>query len=65
MSKTMLNYTKSVLKKVSFDANLFCKEIEKAYRVLLPHEFEELTKWLINFIIEKPELQHCVNRINS
>ncbi|MGL2964215.1 hypothetical protein ACSVH2_10395 [Flavobacterium sp. RSB2_4_14] len=65
MSKTMLDHTKSVLKKVSFDANLFCKELEKAYKVLLPYELEELTKWLMSFIIEKPELKHCVNRINS
>jgi hypothetical protein len=65
MSKTMLDYTKSVLKKVSFDANLFCKELEKAYKVLLPHELEELTKWLLNYIIEKPELQLCMNRINN
>jgi hypothetical protein len=53
-----------VLKKVSFDANLFCKELEKAYKVLLPYELEELTQWLMNYIIEKPELKHCVIRIN-
>ena len=61
----MLYYTKSVLKKVSFNATLFCKELEKAYRVLLPHEFEELTKWLMKFVVKKPELQHCVYKINS
>ncbi|MCA6421956.1 MAG: hypothetical protein IM568_03935 [Flavobacterium sp.] len=65
MSKTMLDHTKSVLKKVSFDANLFCKELEKAYKVLLPYELEELTQWLMNYIIEKPELKHCVIRINN
>jgi hypothetical protein len=54
-----------VLKKVSFDANLFCKELEKAYKVLLPYELEELTQWLMSYIIEKPELKHCVIRINN
>jgi hypothetical protein len=65
MSKSMLYYTKSVLKKVSFNATLFCKELEKAYRVLLPHEFEKLTKWLMKFVDKKPELQHCVYKIKS
>ena len=61
----MLDHTKSVLKKVSFDANLFCKELEKAYKVLLPYELEELTQWLMSYIIGKPELKHCVIRINN
>ena len=61
----MLDHTKSVLKKVSIDANLFCKELEKAYKVLLPYELEELTQWLMSYIIEKPELKHCVIRINN
>ena len=64
MSKTMLDHTKSVLKKVSFDANLFCKELEKACKVLLPYELEELTSWLLKFIQEKPELQHCIIKMN-
>lgn len=65
MSKSMLDYTKSVLKRVSFDVSLFCKELEKACRVLLPYELEELTSWLSNFIKEKPELQHCMLIINN
>ena len=60
MSKSMLDYTKSVLKRVSFDVNLFCKELEKACKVLLPYELEELTSWLLQFTKEKPELQHCM-----
>jgi DNA replication protein DnaD len=63
MSKSMLDHTKSVLKKVSFDAGLFCKELEKACKVLLPYELEELTRWLLQFTKEKPELQHCLLRI--
>jgi DNA replication protein DnaD len=65
MSKSMLDYTKSVLKRVSFDVSLFTKELEKACKVLLPYELEELTSWLLQFTKEKPELQHCMLRINN
>lgn len=65
MSKSMLDHTKSVLKRVSFDVSLFCKELEKACRVLLPYELEELASWLSKFIKEKPELQHCMLLINN
>jgi len=56
----MLRYTKSVLKRVSFDVTLFYKELEKACKFLLPHELQELTAWVSKFIIKKPELQHCL-----
>ena len=65
MSKSMLDYTKSVLKRVSFDVSLFCKELEKACKVLLPFELEELALWLSKFIKEKPELRHCMLLINN
>ena len=39
----MYNYSKKVLESVSFDAVLFCKELEKAIKVLLPYEIEQLT----------------------
>ena len=42
MSRAMFEYTKTVLKKVSFDTNLFCKEVQKALLRLLPYEIEEL-----------------------
>ena len=42
----MLEYTKTVLQKVSFDATLFCKELKKAIVNLLPKEIEELKLWL-------------------
>jgi hypothetical protein len=63
MSKSMLSYTKKVLKGVSFDVELFCKELKKAYKVLLPHELEELTDWLMNFVKQNPELRQCVLEI--
>lgn len=65
MSKSMLDHTKNVLKRVSFDVTLFCKELEKACKVLLPFELEELASWLLKFIKEKPELQHCMLLIDN
>ncbi|MEO5776588.1 MAG: hypothetical protein ABIQ27_06765 [Flavobacterium sp.] len=65
MSKSMLDHTKNVLKRVSFDVSLFCKELEKACKVLLPFEIEELASWLSKFIKEKPELQHCMLLIDN
>jgi DNA replication protein DnaD len=65
MSKSMLDHTKNVLKRVSFDVSLFCKELEKACKALLPYEIEELALWLSKFIKEKPELQHCMLLINN
>lgn len=60
MSKSMLTLTKKVLKSVSFDVQLFYKELEKAYKVLLPHELKELTDWLLQFTQNKPELRQCL-----
>ena len=60
MSKMMFDYTKSILERVSFDPILFCKELEKAIKTLLPYEIEQLQEWLLNFIIEKPELKECL-----
>ena len=60
MSKMMFDYTKSILERVSFDPILFCKEVEKAIKTLLPYEMEQLKEWLLNFIIEKPELQQSL-----
>ncbi|MET6991704.1 hypothetical protein [Sediminicola arcticus] len=60
MAKSMLEYTKTVLQKVSFDSMLFCKELEKAISRLLPIEVEELKLWLRQFINDKPELKQCL-----
>ena len=64
MSKIMFDYTKSVLERVSFDPILFCKELEKAIRTLLPYELEQLKEWLFDFTYEKPELKHCLVIVN-
>lgn len=61
----MFDYTKSVLERVSFDTTLFCKELEKAIKSLLPYEMDLLREWLLNFIIEKPELKQCLVIVNK
>jgi len=53
----MLEYTKTVLQKVSFDARLFSRELKKAIERLLPNELVELKQWLVQFVTDKPELQ--------
>jgi hypothetical protein len=41
----MLNYVKTVLSRVSFDAKLFEKELRKAIRLLIAEEVQELKRW--------------------
>ena len=41
----MLEYVKTILKKVSFDRKLFEKELIKALKILLPIELKALKKW--------------------
>lgn len=65
MARAMFEYTKTVLQKVSFNAELFCKELEKALRRLLPHEVEELSIWLRQFTSNKPELSVCLTMIEK
>ncbi|MDI1255086.1 hypothetical protein [Flavobacterium sp. 3HN19-14] len=65
MKKTMFTYTKTILERVSFDPLLFCKELEKALKILLPYEIEQLTEWLLQFTKEKPELKHCQLLLNT
>jgi len=56
MSRAIFEYTKTVLKKVSFSVDLFCKELKKALDKLLPYEVEELKIWLEEFTSDRPEL---------
>lgn len=65
MARAIFEYTKTVLKKVSFDAGLFCKELEKALIRLLPFEIEELKIWLVQFTRNKPELYVCMSVIKQ
>ena len=61
MARAMFEYSKTVLKKVSFSSDLFCKELEKALKRLLPHEISELTIWLRQFTSNKPELLSLIH----
>ncbi len=56
----MLEYTKTVLEKVSFDATLFCKEVQKAVQRLLPYEIEELKIYILSLVQQNPELNQCL-----
>ncbi|WP_091893973.1 hypothetical protein [Polaribacter sp. KT25b] len=60
MARAMFEYTKTVLKKVSFNSDLFCKELEKALNMLLPFEVKELTIWIKEYTANKPELYACM-----
>lgn len=65
MKRTMFAYSKTILERVSFDPLLFCKELEKALKLLLPYEVEQLTEWLLSFTDEKPELRQCLIYVNK
>lgn len=65
MSRAMLEYTKTVLEKVSFDATLFCKEVQKAVQRLLPYEIEELRIYIQSLVQQNPELNQCMIYLKS
>lgn len=60
MARAMYDYTKAVLAKVSFDVNLFSKELQKAMSRLLPYEIEELKIWVDALIRQNPQLNPCL-----
>lgn len=56
----MLNYFKTVLAKVSFDARLFEKELRKAIKMLVADELQELRVWCYaNFGKHEAILNRC------
>lgn len=55
----MFEYTKQVLEKVSFDVKLFCNEVKKAVKRLLPHEIDELRIFIEELIYQNPKLDRC------
>ncbi len=65
MARAMFEYTKTILNKVSFDATLFCRELEKAIQRLLPYEIDELRIWISNLIKEHPDLGQCLIYLKS
>lgn len=65
MARAMFDYTKAVLNKVSFDVQLFSKELKKALQRLLPHEIEELKIWVNSLIQQNPQLNQCLIYLNE
>ncbi|HEY4618124.1 MAG TPA: hypothetical protein VIH09_08015 [Flavobacterium sp.] len=61
MSRLIYFYTKDSLERVSFNPDLFSKELNKAIRNLLPYEMEHLKNWLKFYTDNKPELKKCVS----
>tara|TARA_B100000497_G_C7391536_1_gene249344 strand:- start:194 stop:388 length:195 start_codon:yes stop_codon:yes gene_type:complete len=64
MSRAMFEYTKTILNKVSFDSNLFSKEVKKAIQRLLPYEIEELKVFIQRLIRANPDLKQCMVYLN-
>lgn len=65
MARAMFEYTKTVLSKVSFDVSLFCREVEKAVKRLLPYELEELRIFIEQLIHQNPELDKCLIHLKA
>ncbi|PCH78417.1 MAG: hypothetical protein COB98_00520 [Flavobacteriaceae bacterium] len=63
MARAMFEYTKTILKKVSFNKELFTYELEKALQRLLPFEITELYLWLESFTKNKPELNGYITLV--
>jgi len=59
MARAMFDYTVEILMKVSFDLQLFTKELNKALTRLLPYEIEELKIWYLTLIQDRPLLASC------
>lgn len=65
MARAIYDYTKTVLERVSFDIELFCRELSKAVQRLLPFEINELRIWLFEFTKDKPQLVLCIQIIDN
>ena len=65
MARAMFEYTKTILNKVSFDVNLFCKEVQKALQRLLPYEIEELKIYITSLVSQNPNLNQCLIYLKS
>jgi hypothetical protein len=65
MARAMLDYTKRVLEKVSFNLSLFKREIKKALKSLLPYEVDELIIWLRSYIKQHPRISPALVYLES
>lgn len=58
-----LKHTIKILEKVSFNKDLFVKEISKAIKILLPYEIDQLKEWINNFTKTKAEFNDVLTLI--
>lgn len=65
MARAIYEYTKTILKKVSFNIDLFCRELEKALSRLLPYEINELIIWLKKYTVNKPKLSISLDLVKQ
>ncbi|MEN8139440.1 MAG: hypothetical protein ABFR62_13535 [Bacteroidota bacterium] len=65
MARAFLDYTKTILKKVSFNADLFQTELTKAIARLLPYEVFELKQWILEQFKDEPQLKPCLVRVKQ
>ena len=56
-------FYKNVLRKVSFDTNLFVKELKKGISVLSKQEGVRLYNWALSFSKSQPELNLSLDYI--
>lgn len=55
-----LNHTIKILEKVSFNKDLFIKEVTKAIKFLLPFEIDQLKEWIADFTKNKSDLEDII-----
>lgn len=65
MPTAMLEYTKVILNKVSFDTSLFCKEVKKALQRLMPYEIEEIKTFIQSIVQQNPNLDACLIHLEA
>ena len=56
MTKSFFEYTKTILEKVSFDKEIFKRELQKASKLMLPTQRKEMLFWLKVLISKNPQL---------
>jgi len=61
----MLKYAKEILTKVSFDAQLFEKELKKAIKMLVHDELIELKNWCLEKFgkLYNPLINRCFQHV--
>lgn len=65
MATPGFKYAQSILQKVSFNKELFFKEVHKAIHYLLPNDLLKLRNWLRTYTRDKPELQPAISYFNG